>query len=602
MLWCMLAIAFQVHGVSLVEEAALHGADVDGFGRGTAMADFDGDGRLDIYVADGAGADRFLSSAVGGGFSDVSVAWGVPTTPRHTMGALAADFDSDGDLDLFLPCGGDSAAEAGVLLRNDLAATGSFTDWSANAGAIGVASGARFGACALDYDRDGDLDLFLTGHKSPTTPSPRCSLLRNDGALFFTDVSAAAGITDIGNFMHCGAGDLDGDGWQDVVAAAFDGPLRWYRNRQDGSFENVPGAISGMTVSGNEYGALIEDFDHDGDLDVFVPRYSMSPPLYLNDGTGIFTDVSTAAGIGIWRIMGHSAADLDLDGTLDLFFGTGLPATPFEDVLMLLAPLGPGGALQATNWSGPSGISAYGGTRCHGVATGDLDGDGDLELYLNHGGPSTLPATSQRNALWINQGNANAWLRLALTGTRSPRTPAGARALARLPGGVSVARTLQVGHGFASTDEPVLTFGLGAASAVQRVEILWPSGLTQTVLVPATRTTQMVIETGLQQQGVAALGSSFTLRAWGEPGRSLRCFGSWNLISVPRPDLGGVLRIGAPAWLLGQTLLDARGRGSLVLHVPNDPNLSGRSLHTQMQTYAAGVDPVLSDAVSVTIQ
>ncbi|MDA1259463.1 MAG: CRTAC1 family protein [Planctomycetota bacterium] len=512
-----LCAALQVHGVSFVEEASARSADVDGYGRGTAMADFDGDGWLDLYVADGAGADRFLRGVAGGSFVDVSVAWGVPLTPRHTMGALAADFDGDGDLDLFLPCGGDSNAEAGVVLRNDLAAFGTFTDLSASAGGAGAATSASFSASALDFDRDGDLDLFLAGHKSPATPFPVCSLLRNDGALYFTDVSAAAGITDVGNFMHCGAGDLDGDGWQDVVVAAFDGPLRWYRNRQDGTFERVAGTVSGMTVSGSEYGALLEDFDHDGDLDVFVPRYAMASPLYLNDGFGSFTDVSAAAGIGSWRIMGHTAADFDLDGTLDLFFGTGAVGSPFPDELLLLAPLGPGGALQATHWSVQSGISAYGDTRCHGMATGDLDGDGDLDLYLNHGGPSTIPSTSQRNALWINQGNANAWLRLALTGTRSPRTPAGARATARLPGGGSVVRTLQVGRGFASTDEPVMSFGLGASTAVQLIEILWPSGLTQTVLPPSPRTTVRVFETGLAQQGVRLLDNPSTYSCGASP-------------------------------------------------------------------------------------
>lgn len=594
--------ALQAHGVTFVEQAAARGVDVDGFGRGTAMADFDGDGLLDLYVADGAGADRFLRGMPGGAFADVSGAWGVPLTPRHTMGALAADFDGDGDLDLFLPCGGDSNAEAGVVLRNDLAALGTFTDVSAGAGGAGAATSASFSASALDYDRDGDLDLFLSGHKSSATPSPICSLLRNDGALFFTDVSAAAGITDVGNFMHCGAGDLDGDGWPDVVVAAFNGPLRWYRNLQNGTFESVSGAVSGMTVSGSEYGALIEDFDHDGDLDVFVPRYSMPSPLYLNDGTGVFTDVSLAAGIGTWRIMGHTATDLDLDGTLDLLFGTGAVGNPFPDELLLLAPLGPGGALQATNWSAPSGISAYGNTRCHGMASGDLDGDGDPDLYLNHGGPSTLPATSQRNALWINQGNGNAWLRLALIGTRSPHTPAGARATALLPGGGRVARTLQVGRGFSSTDEPVMQFGLGAATSVRSVEILWPSGLTQTVLVPSTNRNMRVIETGLVQAGVAAPGAAFLLRLWGEPGHKARCFGSWNAVSIPRPDLGGILRIGTPVWLLGQTTLDARGRGAINLRVPNDPNLSGRSFFAQAQTSAPAADPVLTDALVVAIQ
>jgi hypothetical protein len=592
-------LAVQVHGVVLVEEAAARGADVDGFGRGAAMADFDRDGLLDLYVADGGGADRLLRGLPGGVFADMTAAWGVPATPRHTMGALAADFDGDGDLDLYLPCGGDSAAEAGVVLRNDLAASGSFTDVSAASGAAGQATHAHFGACALDYDRDGDLDLFASGHKSPATPSPVNRLLRNDGGLVFADVSAAAGVTDTGNFMHCGAGDLDGDGWADVVAAAYDGPLRWYRNRGDGTFEERA-AAAGMTVSGNLYGALVEDFDHDGSADVFVTRYLMPSPLYLNDGRGVFTDVAPAAGIGTWRIMGHSAVDLDLDGTLDLFFGTGLPATPFPDVLMLLAPLGPGGALLATDWSGPSGIAGYGGTRCHGVAAGDLDGDGDPELYLNHGGPSDMPQTSQRNALWINQGNANAWLRLALTGTRSPRTPAGARAVARLPGGGRVARSLQVGRGFASTDEPVLTFGLGAAGAVQRIEIVWPSGLTQTVLPPALRTHLDVVETGVVLEGSAAPGAPMTLVAWGAPGRTVRAFGGFNAVEIPRPDLGGVLRIGAPAWLLASAALDARGRATLTVQVPNDPNLSGRTLRVQTQTSAPGQDPVLSDLLAVT--
>jgi hypothetical protein len=484
-----LAIDLQAQ-ITFVDRAVEANTDDHSFGRGCALVDIDGDGLLDIIAANENMPNFFFRQQADHTFEDATAIWDIAFEEGSSWGVLITDFDNDGDPDVYFVNGG-FPGQPNQLLRNDLDTTGVLTDVSAQSG-DGDYSIRNFGGTTLDYDNDGDVDIFLT------TPSPdnRCVLLENGGDLFFTNVSNAAGFVEAGSYRHCSTGDFNNDGWMDVAVGSYFGPNRLYRNNGNGTFTDVAEAAGVQTPDYN-FGLVLEDFDNDGWQDLFIPKYLLEPTgtseLFRNNGDGTFTDVTAASGMTGQTDMGHNTGDLDADGYPDIFIGTGNPAFADDSLLFLVTPDGTGGLI-GLDYSDESGITSNGPTRCHGVAMGDYDNDGHVDVYINNGGVSALPETSEPNFLWQSQGNDNAWAALRLTGTVSNRSAIGARSVAITDSGREIHRILRAGNGFANTDSPIQHFGIGQDERIERIVITWPSGIVQTVHDPPLNQVTAVIE------------------------------------------------------------------------------------------------------------
>ena len=467
--------------VSFADEAAGYELADQTYGRGSAMADLDGDGLLDIITGNDGNPNDFFRQLPNHTFEKVNDLWGIAFDERSTWATLVADFDNDGDPDVYF-INGSFPGQPNQLLRNDLSSTGVFADVSDAAGDAPIST-RNFGGTALDYNRDGLLDIFLT---SPNNEP--CFLLRNDGGLHFTDVSTAAGITQAGFFRHCSAGDYNNDGWDDIAVGNYSGANVLYRNNQDGTFTNVLGS-GGPGSPNDNFGLVLEDFDNDGCLDLFVPKYYFQddPPgtseLYRNNCDGTFTDVTPGSGMTGQTDMGHNTGDVDGDGYPDIYIGTGHPGFESDDLLLLVTPNGAGGFV-VNDVSDSSGITANGPTRCHGIVFGDYDQDGYVDIYTNNGGPPSSEDMLEENFLWHNQGNGNAWTALRLTGVVSNRTAVGARCVATTDSGREVHRMLRVGNGFGHTTSSIVHFGIGSDESISQITITWPSGIVQTIVNP----------------------------------------------------------------------------------------------------------------------
>ena len=587
--------------VSFTNRAPAAGLDDLSHGRGAAMVDLDQDGLLDVVAINTGMANQFYRQTSLGTFVDVTAAWGlVPDTRQHWSGVVA-DFDNDGDDDVYIATGGFLYSEANQLLRNDLGTTGKITDVSAFAQDAAIVA-QNFGATTQDFDNDGDLDLFLT----TSDEQSRCLFLDNQGDGTFVDVSIAVGLFHKGNFMHCSSGDFDNDGWADVGAGNLVGLNVLYRNKGNGTFKDLA-AQMGVTSPKNNFGLVLEDFNNDGFLDLFVPKYNNKKPatdsteLYVNDTVGKFVDVSSGLGLTPSTDMGHTTGDVDGDGYPDIYIGTGNPAKELPDLLYLVTPNG-AGALNFNDVSATSGILSEGDTRAHGMALGDYDGDGMIDVFVNNGGPSEIPATLEEHFLFHAADNGSHWAGFELTGIRSNRSAVGAHLTATTSTGRQVHRWRRVGHGFGNTNSPIQHVAIGSDTSIERLDIRWPSGIVQTILEPALSTVHQVLETGLLVSGPTTVGGQVALEAVGPAGQTLQLYTSGATFQLPLPGLG-LLQLLPPLTSLGSLPLDAAGTGAASLPIPANPALAGLTVYLQGWFH----DPVtfgnstLSNALTITI-
>lgn len=471
-------------------------------GSGVTWFDADGDGDLDLFFANGtyiedvsdpkgrvfAGSmDAFYLNDGGGQFHDATAASGLGD-PTWSMGAMAADFDGDGDVDLFLANYGPNR-----LYRNE--GNGTFTDVAPALGLVGPEKLNGFlewsvGGAWHDADRDGDLDLFVCNFlafdpyylhpgKEWEMPDPKeyrgqASMLYLQGADGrFTDVTEAAGLfRPDSKCMGVTVLDFDGDGWLDIFQANDHQPSFLFRSRGDGTYEEV-GLAAGVAVNADGIGTghmhgTVGDIDGDGLLDLFVADLSYGS-MYRQTGPLLFSERIDASGLrrlldglGQW---GAVLQDLDDDGDLDLFTTNGVAHILVEQPPMLAVNDGRGRFRDARRTAGAYFRELRSG---RGAAWADYDNDGDLDLVVSHLDFRARPALLQNDT----PGRGH-WLGVVLVPARRS-TALGARLLLEA-GGRRQASVLQPYSSYLSQSDPRVHFGLGQAQRVDRLTVTWPS-------------------------------------------------------------------------------------------------------------------------------
>ncbi|HVF60437.1 MAG TPA: CRTAC1 family protein [Thermoanaerobaculia bacterium] len=469
--------------------AALGVASFDWAG-GAVLDDFDSDGLLDLVTSSMHPCEpmKAFRNDGRGGFEDVAQRWGLDAQ-LGGLNLTQTDYDNDGRLDLLVLRGGWQGAHGRVrrsLLRNDLAGpTGRFLDVTAAAGLAEPAYPSQTAAWA-DYDGDGDLDFYVGNEAAEGLPAAYPSqLFENLGDGTFRDVAARAGVDAPGFAKGVTWGDYDGDGDPDLYVSAI-GPNHLYRNQGDGTFRDVAVAAGVVEPSSRSFATWFFDVENDGDQDLWVNDYSAAaaavvapyfgappapsghPVLYRNEG-GRFRDVSAEFGL-TWPLlpMGANYGDLDGDGFLDVYLGTGNP--DLESLMPNVMYHSERGArFRDVTFAGGFGNLQKG----HGVAFGDLDHDGDQDLFQQVGG--AYPADAFYDTLYENPGSGAGWLYLRLEGRRANRVGMGTRVEVRVrEAGVVRAIHRVVGSGGSFGASPLrLEVGLGRANAVESVTLRW---------------------------------------------------------------------------------------------------------------------------------
>jgi hypothetical protein len=499
-------------GIRFKHESGAYGKKYlpETMGSGCAFVDVDGDGWQDvILVQSGAWPGRPKTTPAtlamyrnnkNGTFTDITRASGI-AVEMYGLGISAADFDNDGDRDLYVTGLGTSR-----LFKNDGSARFTDVTKAAGVGDPGFSSSAMW----FDYNRDGKLDLFVARYvqwsietdvfcsldgraKSYCTPerykgaSP--SLYRNRGDGTFENVTKAAGLHDATNKMlGVALLDYDNDGWADVFAANDTQPNRLYRNKGDGTFTDV-GVLAGVAfneagVARAGMGVDAADYDGSGRQSIVIGNFTNEMmALYANDGKGLFADEAPGSTIGRASQLRLTFAcffvDVDLDGHLDIFAANGHVA---DDIARAQPNL--------THAQAPNLFRNLGGKKFEdisasvgpdfakpvvgrGAAYGDYDNDGDLDLLsMANNGPARLLR---------NDGAGHHRLRLTLAGSTSNRDAIGAKVRVLRDQGGPLSRMVKTGSSYLSQSELPLTFGLGAATKVTAIEITWPNGTTERI-------------------------------------------------------------------------------------------------------------------------
>jgi hypothetical protein len=485
---------------------------IDSMLGGLAVFDFDGDGLLDVFFTNGARIpslekdearfwNRLYRNQGDGTFRDVTERAGV-RGEGYSIGVATGDFDNDGFTDFYV-----AGVNRNALYRN--LGDGRFADVTTAAGVTGRFDGKKIwsvGAAWLDYDNDGDLDLFVVNYLDWSPENNRlcglegkrlsCSptyyhklpnlLYRNEGNGKFIDVSSAAGISEhLGYGMSTAVADVDGDGFTDIFVA--NDQVRHFLFKNDGGRRFVEVAVEtgaaltadGVPVSG--MGSEFRDLDNDGRPDIFVTALAGEAfPLFSNTAEGYMVPSTHGAGLGFATVMmsgwGTGAYDFDNDGSKDLFIANSNVSEnvgQYSHYTYRMANR----VFQGTADGHFSNVSKEAGaamqaTRAHrGAAFGDLDNDGRIDVIVS--------AIGEPPAVLYNVSEAGHWIALKLNGTASNREGLGARLKVTGASGRVQHNHATTSVGYNSSSDRRVHFGLGVDTTVREIEIRWPSGTTQ---------------------------------------------------------------------------------------------------------------------------
>jgi hypothetical protein len=487
-------------------------------GGGAAVFDYNNDGRLDLFFVNGAALsdpmpagkmpdksnprywNRLYRNLGDGTFVDVTEAAGL-SGRYYGMGAAVGDYDNDGYADLYV-----TAFGGNTLYHNNR--DGTFKDITAKSGAVG--GGWSTGAAFFDYDKDGNLDIVVAryldwdfkrsiwcgderlaersychpDHFEPALPI----LYRNRGDGTFQDVSDASGIgTAAGKGLGIAINDYDRDGWPDIAIANDSFPQQLFRNKHDGTFEEL-GLPSGMAFDdqGRSFagmGIAFDDYDNDGWPDIFVNALSYQKYALFRNTKGSFEYVSGPSGVGRISLLhsgwGAGLVDYDNDGWKDLFVGQGHSMDTIQKTQPALSYFEPLALMR--NVEGKfddvgerSGAPFRKALAARGVAFGDLNNDGFLDIVINC---NSQPAVLLQNS----GGNRNHWLIVNTIGTSSNRDGMGAALRLVTADGMEQSTTVQTAVGYLSASDKRVHFGLGLNRSAKLLEISWPSGVIQRI-------------------------------------------------------------------------------------------------------------------------
>jgi hypothetical protein len=512
-------------GVNFIHAAAKTPAKylLETMGGGVAIFDFDNDGHMDLFFTNGAALkpsmskddvpdksqpkywNRLFQQKPDGTFSDVTERAGLKGA-GYSMGVAAADYDNDGYIDLFV-----TGYKADRLYHNN--GDGTFSDVTSKLPKI--ADGWSTSAGWFDYDHDGRLDLFIARYMDwdfesgamfcggptsalraychPDNFKGAANILlhqRSDGS--FEDVSKSSGVADpSGKALGVAFADFDNDGWTDVFVANDSVRQSLYRNKGDGTFEDIAviaGAAydeDGRTFAG--MGIDTADFDNDGYVDVFITTLSNEKyALYRNNGDLSFTYVTNTTGVGQITLLnagwGARFVDVDNDGLRDLFVAQShvldtveksTAYLKYKQPLLLMTNIGKG----FVNVSATAGAAFNAPVAARGAAFGDLNNDGQLDAVVS--------VLDDAPLILRNAGTTHHWIGIELSGTKSNRNGIGARVTVTNVTGQKQIFDVGTAGSYLSSNDPRIVAGLGNAKAVRSVEVRWPSGRVQTVTAPA---------------------------------------------------------------------------------------------------------------------
>ncbi len=468
------------------------GLDITGLSGGCCVEDFNNDGNLDVFMTSYGFKDpsRLFFSDGNGSYKDVTTSAGLKGITGG-LNTTHADYNNDGFVDIFVTRGGwfgKGGKLPNSLLKNN--GDGTFTDVTVEAGLLSFHPTQT--AAWADVNQDGFLDLYIGNESQPGNIHP-CELFMNKGDGTFVDFARVLKVQHIGFVKGVRWGDINNDQLPDLYISELGNKNKLYVNRGgtnagDWQFEEIS-AKANVAEPIFSFPAWFFDYDNDGFEDLLVASYDMTrlknvsyeagaeylgkaptaalPKLYRNNGDETFTDLTKKAGLEkVMFAMGSNFGDLDNDGFLDFYIGTGEPD---------LRSVVPNRMFRNKNGKAFEEVTMSAGfghiQKGHGVAFADMDNDGDQDIYCVIGG--AYQGDVSQNVLFENPNEQNNWITILLEGTQSNRSAIGARIKLTLSNGKTIHRTVGTGGTFGSSSLQQ-EIGIGKATKIFSIDITWP--------------------------------------------------------------------------------------------------------------------------------